>query len=319
MAAVEVDDIVVHRGPEAAVDGVSFQLERGEVLALLGPNGAGKTTTVETLEGLLTPTEGRVRVLGLDPAAEHAALMPHLGAMPQQGGVYPGARAREVLDLVAAFHADPAPPGEVLERVGLSHKARAEWRTLSGGEQQRLSLALALVGRPDVVILDEPTAGIDPSGRLLVRQLIADLRTAGLAVLITTHDLEEAEKVADCVVIIDRGRVVASGSPAELMRAAGSHEIRFGAPPGLDTAALGKTLLVAVDEVAPGEYVVAAEATPSNINALTGWLATHDLPLADLRAGRQSLEDVFLRLTTITGETPVVRVDAARRPRTPQR
>ncbi len=309
MAAVEVDDLVVHRGHEAAVDGVSFQFDRGEVLALLGPNGAGKTTTVETLCGLLRPSEGQVRVLGLDPAADHATLMPFLGVMPQDGGVYPGARPQEMLALVTSFHAAAASPSDVLDRVGLTHRATAPWRTLSGGEQQRLSLALALVGRPQVVFLDEPTAGIDPAGRLLVRQLIADLRTAGLAVLITTHDLEEAEKVADGVVIIDRGRVVASGSPAELMRAAGSHDIRFGAPPGLDTAALGKTLVVAVDEVAPGEYVVAAEATPSNINALTTWLAAHDLPLADLRAGRQSLEDVFLRLTDITGETPVVRVD----------
>lgn len=309
MAAVEVDDLVVHRGDVLAVDGISFQIHRGEVLALLGPNGAGKTSTVETLEGLLVPSAGQVRVLGFDPAAQHAALMPSLGAMPQAGGVYPGARPREMLELVAALHEEAAEPVEVLDRVGLAHKATAEWRALSGGEQQRLSLALALVGRPQVVFLDEPTAGIDPSGRLLVRQLIADLRTDGLAVLVTTHDLEEAEKVADRVVIIDRGHVVASGSPAELMRAAGSGEIRFGAPAGLDTAALGKALMVGVDEVAPGEYVVAAEATPSNINALTSWLAAHDLPLADLRAGRQSLEDVFLRLTTITGEVPTVRID----------
>ncbi|CAN5676998.1 ABC transporter ATP-binding protein [soil metagenome] len=315
MAAVEGDDLVVHRGSTAAVDGISFQVDQGEVLALLGPNGAGKTTTVETLEGLLVPDQGQVRILGLDPHAAHTELIPRLGAMPQQGGVYPGARAREVLELVAAFHLDPIPPAEVLQWVGLNHRADAEWRTLSGGEQQRLSLGLALTGRPEVVFLDEPTAGIDPSGRLLVRRLIADLRTAGLAVVITTHDLEEAEKIADCVVIIDRGRVVASGTPAELMRAAGSSEIRFGAPSGLDTAALGKRLMSGVVEAAPGEYVVAAEATPSNISALTSWLAEHDLPLADLRAGRQSLEDVFLRMTTITGEIPAVRVAATDRGR----
>jgi ABC-2 type transport system ATP-binding protein len=319
MAAVEVDDLVVRRGEVTAVDGVSFLVERGQVLALLGPNGAGKTTTVETLEGLLVPHAGRVRVLGLDPVTQHAELMPGLGVMPQQGGVYPGARPIEMLALVAAFHTVPEDPAGLLERVGLGHRARAPWRTLSGGEQQRLSLALALVGRPEVVFLDEPTAGIDPSGRLLVRQLVADLRTAGLAVVITTHDLEEAEKIADCVVIIDQGRVVASGTPVELMRSAGSVEIRFGAPPGLDTAALGKTLMAGVDEVAPGEYVVETPATPSNINALTSWLAAHDLPLADLRAGRQTLEDVFLRMTTITGEIPAVRVDAGSRARTPRR
>jgi len=314
MAAVEVDRLVVRRGEHRAVDGVSFTVAPGQVLALLGPNGAGKTTTVETLEGLLRPESGSVRVLGLDPHADHERLMPHLGAMPQEGGVYPGARPIEMLRLVASFHATPDDPGELLDRVGLSHRARASWRTLSGGEQQRLSLALALVGRPEVVLLDEPTAGIDPSGRQLVRQLMADLKTAGVAVIVTTHDLEEAEKVADLVVIVDRGRVVASGTPAELMRSAGTAEIRFGAPPGLDTAALGKTLMAGVDEVAPGEYVVGLEPTPSNINALTAWLAANDLPLADLRAGRQSLEDVFLRMTAITGELPAVRIDDRHRP-----
>ncbi|QYG91111.1 ABC transporter ATP-binding protein [Iamia sp. SCSIO 61187] len=314
MAAVEVDRLVVRRGDHLAVDGVSFAVAPGQVLALLGPNGAGKTTTVETVVGLLRPAGGSVRVLGLDPSTDHQRLMPHLGAMPQEGGVYPGARPIEMLRLVASFHARPDDPTTLLERVGLSHRARATWRTLSGGEQQRLSLALALVGRPEVVLLDEPTAGIDPSGRQLVRQLVADLKTAGVAVIVTTHDLEEAEKTADLVVIVDRGRVVASGTPAELMRSAGTAEIRFGAPPGLDTAALGKTLMAGVDEVAPGEYVVGLEPTPSNINALTAWLAANDLPLADLRAGRHTLEDVFLRMTAITGEIPAVRVDTQERP-----
>lgn len=313
MAAVDVEDLIVRHGDLTAVQRVSFHVDKGSVLALLGPNGAGKTSTVDAVVGLHRPDGGRVRVLGLDPYEQRGPLMPRLGVMPQDGGVYAGAQALEVLRLVASFHADPEDPATLLDRVGLSHRARARWRTLSGGEQQRLSLALALVGRPEVVFLDEPTAGIDPTGRLLVRQLIADLRTAGLAVVVTTHDLEEAEKVADRVVIIDRGLVVASGTPAELMRASGAAEIHFGAPPGLDTALLGKAMVAGVDEVAPGEYVVAAEPTPSNINALTSWLASHDVPLADLRAGRQSLEDVFLRMTAITGEIPTVRLDPDRR------
>jgi ABC-2 type transport system ATP-binding protein len=144
----------------------------------------------------------------------------------------------------------------------------------------------------------------------LIRQVIGELRAGGVTVLVTTHDLEEAEKVADCVVIIDRGRVAARGTPTELMKSGGSEEIRFGAPPELDTAALGKVMVAAVEEVSPGEYLVQAEATPTNVAVLTGWLAERDLPLQDLRAGRQRLEDVFLRLTAITGETPVIKVDA---------
>lgn len=314
MATVEVTGLVVRRGEHTAVDRVSFGVDRGQVLALLGRNGAGKTTTVETIVGLLRPESGSVRVLGLDPIAERAELMPHLGAMPQQGGVYPGARPRDMLRLVSSFHAHPESTGHLLDLVGLAHRAGTPWRSLSGGEQQRLSLALALVGRPDVVLLDEPTAGIDPAGRQVVRSLVAGLRAAGKAVLVTTHDLEEAEKIADLVVIIDQGRVLASGTPAELMRSAGTAEIRFRAPAGIDTAALGKVLMAGVIETGPGDYLVGLEPTPSNISALTSWLADRDLPLFDLRAGRQTLEDVFLRMTAITGEVPAVRVDNRHRP-----
>lgn len=314
MATVEVTGLVVRRGEHTAVDRVSFGVDRGQVLALLGRNGAGKTTTVETIVGLLRPESGSVRVLGLDPIAERAELMPHLGAMPQQGGVYPGARPRDMLRLVSSFHAHPESTEHLLDLVGLAHRAGTPWRSLSGGEQQRLSLALALVGRPDVVLLDEPTAGIDPAGRQVVRSLVAGLRAAGKAVLVTTHDLEEAEKIADLVVIIDQGRVLASGTPAELMRSAGTAEIRFRAPAGIDTAALGKVLMAGVIETGPGDYLVGLEPTPSNISALTSWLADRDLPLFDLRAGRQTLEDVFLRMTAITGEVPAVRVDNRHRP-----
>ncbi|MCU1498270.1 MAG: spermidine/putrescine transporter ATP-binding protein, partial [Acidimicrobiales bacterium] len=184
----------------------------------------------------------------------------------------------------------------------------------SGGEQQRLSLALALVGRPRVAFLDEPTNSVDVQGRQLIRRLVRELAHEGVCVVLTTHDLDEAEKVADRVVIIDRGRLIKSGTPNELMSAGGSREIRFGAPPGLDTAALGKAMIAAVDEVSPGEYRVAIEPSPANIATLTNWLAERDLPLADLRAGRQRLEDVFLRMTQITGEVPAVRVGPARPP-----
>ena len=293
---VEVEDLVIRYGARTAVDGISFAVGAGEVVALLGPNGAGKTSTVEALEGYRRPSAGRVRVLGLDPVADAAALIPRIGVMLQAGGVYPGIRPVEAMHLFASYYADPADPDALLERVGLGRVSRSTWRQLSGGEQQRLSLALALVGRPEVAFLDEPTAGVDPGGRQVVRRLVAELRDQGVAVLLTTHELEEAERCADRVLIVDHGKVVAAGTPAELMTSGGG-EIRFGAPRGLDTSALGADLGAPVVEASPGEYVVGAPPSPTTVAALTTWLARHDVALADLRAGRQSLEDVFLRLT----------------------
>ncbi|MDQ3385630.1 MAG: ABC transporter ATP-binding protein [Actinomycetota bacterium] len=297
MGAIDVEQLVVRRGDVRAVDGVSFSVAAGELVALLGPNGAGKTTTVETLEGYLRPAAGRVRVLGLDPIAEAAAVRPRIGVMLQAGGVYPGIRPLEALRLFATYYDDPVDPVELLDRVGLTHRASSTWRRLSGGEQQRLALALALVGRPEVAFLDEPTSGVDVGGRQVVRSLVAELRQQGVTVLLATHDLEEAERLADRIVIIDRGRVVADGTPAELMRAGDRDAFAFAVPGGLDTASLGRVLGAFVDEVGPGEFVVQAAPTPSTVAALTAWLDEHDLPLDDLRAGRQRLEDVFLRLT----------------------
>jgi ABC-2 type transport system ATP-binding protein len=295
--AVAVSGLTVRYGDVVAVDGLSFEADAGRVVALLGPNGAGKTTTVETLEGYRRRDGGEVSVLGLDPERDHAALTRRVGVMLQQGGVHPGMTPAEALDLYAAFYDNPLPPRPLLTKVGLDAVARTAWRRLSGGEQRRLSLALALVGRPEVAFLDEPTAGVDPQGRLVIRSVIAALRDEGVCVLLTTHELDEAERLADRVVIVDRGRVVADGTPAELMSAGGGQAIHFGAPPGLDTGALASALGVTVAETYPGEYEVAAEATPARIAALTAWLAERNLPLADLRAGRERLEDVFLRLT----------------------
>jgi ABC-2 type transport system ATP-binding protein len=294
--AVAIEGLVVRYGAVTAVDGVSFEAAAGEVTALLGPNGAGKTTTVETAEGYHRPDAGSVRVLGLDPIADHAELVPRIGVMPQDGGVYPGIKVHEALRLFAAYHDDPLEPAGLLERVGMADRAAATTRSLSGGERQRLSLALALVGRPEVAFLDEPTAGVDVGGRQVIRQVVRDLRADGVAVVLTTHELAEAEHLADRVVIVDHGRVVAAGTMAELVRG-GGEEIRFGAPAGLEVASLGARLGATVTEATPGEYVVAAAPSPATVAALTAWLAERDLPLADLRAGRQTLEDVFLRLT----------------------
>ena len=290
--------VVRYPGGVTAVDGLSFSVEAGEVVALLGPNGAGKTTTVETLEGYKRPTSGSVRVLELDPRGDHSRLTPRIGVMLQKGGVYPGIRPAEALRLFAAFYPSAEDPEHLLDRLGLTGVARTPWRRLSGGEQQRLSLALALVGRPEVAFLDEPTAGVDVAGRQVIREVIGDLRTRGACVLLATHELDEAERVADRVVIVDRGRLLAEGTPAELMSASERATIDFGAPAGLDVAALSAAVGAAVLEVRPGQYSVAARPSPGTVAALTAWLAEHDLALGDLRAGRQSLEDVFLRLTS---------------------
>ncbi|MCD9624585.1 ABC transporter ATP-binding protein [Rhabdothermincola salaria] len=299
--AVEVLDLVVDHGSLRAVDHLTFRAHRGEVTALLGPNGAGKTTTVETLEGYRRPSGGVVRVLGCDPVAEHRAVVGRIGVMLQSGGVYTGIRVEEAVRLFAAYYAEPEDAEELLGRVGLRERRRATWKQLSGGEQQRLSLALALVGRPEVVFLDEPTAGIDPSGRQVIRQVVRDLRAEGVCVVLTTHDLDEAARLADQVVIIDHGRLLAEGTPHDLMNDDGGAQVRFGAPGGLDITSLSAHLDARVTEVTPGEYLVDAPPAPATVAALTAWLAEHDAPLADLRAGRQSLEDVFLRLTADAG------------------
>ena len=316
MAALCVDDLVVRYGSKAAVDGISFVAEAGTVLAVLGPNGAGKTTTVETLEGYRRPTSGTVRVLGLDPVADRAAVVPRIGVMLQRGGVYPTMPAGAVLRLFASYYADPVPPGDLLARLDLQAVARTPWKRLSGGEQQRLSLALALVGRPEVAFLDEPSAGMDPAARRVLWEVIRGLRDDGVAVLLTTHHLEEAERLADAVVILDGGRVVAAGTPDDLMRSTSGDEIRFGAPPGLDTTALGAAVGGPVVEERAGEYLVGVAASPANLARLTAWLAEQDVAVADIRAGRQRLEDVFLRLTGQPGEVEHDRSDPpGRRPR----
>jgi ABC-2 type transport system ATP-binding protein len=218
--------------------------------------------------------------------------------MLQQGGVYPGMGPAEALRLFATYYDHPLEPGDLLERLDLGAVAQTPWRRLSGGEQQRLSLALALIGRPEVVFLDEPTAGVDPGGRLAIRGQIADLRASGVTVLLTTHELEEAERVADRIVIMSRGRVVASGTAAELAAAdPGAARIRFTAPAGLDTTALSTEMRAGVAEERPGEYSVATPGDPAAVARLTAWLAERNLPLRDLRTGSR-LEEIFLRLTS---------------------
>ena len=304
--AIECDGVVIRYGDTVAVDRLSFVARRGEVLALLGPNGAGKTSTVEALEGYRSIAGGTVRVLGLDPARDHTTLVQRIGVMLQKGGVYPTLGPAQVLHLFASYYEDPEDPDALLDQVGLGDTRRTPWRRLSGGEQQRLSLALALVGRPDVLFLDEPTAGVDPEGRIVVRDLITAQRAKGLCVLLTTHELDEAERVADRVVIIDHGRLLAEGTPAGLASGTADGSIRFSTDPGIDTVALASAVGAgaSVDEEGPGAYrlrLPAGGQTPAVVATLAGWLAERNLALGDLRTG-QSLEEAYLAITGARSE-----------------
>jgi ABC-2 type transport system ATP-binding protein len=297
--AIEVAGLEKRYGDRRAVDGISLRIAPGEVFGLLGPNGAGKTTTVETLEGYRAPDGGTVRVLGLDPQAEGPALRPRIGVMLQEGGLYPGVRPLEALRLFAAFYDDPDDPDRLLDLVGLRPVASTYVRRLSGGECQRLSLALALVGRPEVLFLDEPTAGMDPRARQTTWDLVRDLRAAGTTVVLTTHAMDEAEHLCDRVAIIDRGRIVTEGSPADLT-SSGGEDLRFATTAGLDLPALAAALSLAADSVSesrPGEYRIRAQMTPELVAELAVWLRDKGYGLTELRTERATLEEVFLQLT----------------------
>jgi ABC-2 type transport system ATP-binding protein len=303
VSAVEVTSLVKRYGDLTAVADVSLTAAAGEITAVLGPNGAGKTTTVEICAGLRTSDGGEVRVLGLDPRRDRA-LKSRVGVMPQGGGtasgVYLAAKAGEVLRLYAALHAHPLPMDALLERLGLTHVAGTPWRRLSGGEQQRLSLALAVVGRPEVAFLDEPTAGLDVQGRHATWELIGALRAAGVAVVLTTHALDEAEQLADQIVIVDAGRVVASGTPASLTQSvSGAAELRFHAPARLPLDDLLTVLPAGLraDEPIAGQYVVAGAITPEVVAAVTSWCASRGVMPDRLSTGGRTLEAVFLGLT----------------------
>lgn len=311
---VRCRDLVVRYGPRTAVDHVSFTADRGEVMCILGPNGAGKTSTVECLEGYRRPASGTVRVLDLDPATDHRALVARIGVMLQRGGVYPMLGPGYALRLFASYYERPEDPGALLDLVGLRSVARTPWRHLSGGEQARLSLALALVGRPEVLFLDEPTAGVDPEGRLAVREVVRAARDRGACVLLTTHELAEAERLADRVLVLAHGSVVAEGSPTSLMGEPGAaREVAFGAPSGLDLGELERVIGpgATVTEEEPGRYRVevavhAATASGRSPAALgpgvapgalaatvATWLAERGVAFSDLRVGR-TLEEQYL-------------------------
>ena len=302
------------------LEGVDLAVRPGEVVALLGPNGAGKTTTVEIVEGYRAPDAGTVRVLGVEPRRGGPALRARVGLMLQGGaGLEPRATPRDLLRLYVAFH-DAGPHAEdLIERVGLGPVATTRVRRLSGGERQRLSLAIALAGDPEVLVLDEPTAGMDPEARRSTRELIAGLRDAGRTILLTTHDLGDVERLADRVAILHRGRIVADASPDELVgggttgAGGGASGIRFRlhAPPSDEAVAglrgrLARTRpsleLRAVMPDRAGEATVAFEIKAGTASAdvvleVAQWAAREGLLVTELRTGAASLEDRYLELT----------------------
>ncbi|MEV6262436.1 ABC transporter ATP-binding protein [Streptomyces sp. NPDC051784] len=295
---VHVTGLVKRYGQKTAVDGLDLTTTAG-ITAVLGPNGAGKTTTVEICEGYRAPDSGAVRVLGLDPVADAARLRPRIGVMLQSGGVYPGARADEMLTHMARLHAHPLDVGTLVERLGLGGCGRTAYRRLSGGQQQRLSLAMAVVGRPELVFLDEPTAGLDPQARRSTWELLRELRADGVSVVLTTHFMDEAEELADDVAVIDAGRVIAQGSPEQLCRGGAENTLRFTGRPGLDLGSLLKALPdgSGATELTTGAYRITGRIDPELLATVTSWCAQNGVMPSGISVERHTLEDVFLELT----------------------
>jgi ABC-2 type transport system ATP-binding protein len=320
-SALSVDELTMRYRDTLATDRLSLEVETGTITAVLGPNGAGKTTTLETGVGVRRPQRGTVRTLGLDPVRDRARLLPRIGVMPQAGGAWSGVKAGEMLTHLSALYAHPLPVDLLMERLGLREVATTSFRRLSGGARQRLGLAMALVGRPELVFVDEPTAGLDPHARHEVWNLLEELRADGVTIVLTTHLIDEAERLADTVHVIDHGRLIASGSPADLIRTSarpvdgtdtdGAGVMRmsasFAAPlPVADLrTAMPGVHLRAADGRGPEEATSAlaidlvGAITPATIAGLAACAAGHDVLLVDLRVddGRRTLEDVFLDLT----------------------
>ncbi len=294
--AVAVSELVKDYGEVRAVDGVSFEVERGEVFALLGPNGAGKSTIVEILEGHRTRTAGTALVLDTDPSSAGASFRDRIGIVLQSSGIDPELTAREAIDYYGAAYSRRVPTDELIELVELDEKADARISTLSGGQQRRIDMALGLVGDPDVVFLDEPTTGFDPAARRRGWELVERLASEQRAVLLTTHYLDEAEHLADRVAVLAQGRIVAEGTPAELRARAGSALIRFAVPDRVEPVS---DLLAPVsgEIVGRGRHVEITTDTPTaDLAQVTGWAAERGFELEGLTVTTPSLEDVYLSL-----------------------
>lgn len=294
MAAIEVSKLRKSYGSIEAVKDVSFTVQAGEVFALLGPNGAGKTTTLEILEGFREPTSGEARVLGLDPTTAGAALRERIGIVLQGAVVEPYLTVREVLERNAGYYPRPRGVTEVIELVGLQDKASARVKTLSGGQQRRLDVGLGLIGGPELLFLDEPTTGFDPSARRDAWDMVRNLAGSGATIVLTTHYMDEAQALADRVAVISRGVIVAEGPPDTIGgRATAAARIRFTLPPGVGVADLP-----VAGSLDGHDYVeITSDDEVKVLHQLTGWALERGVALGGLSVDRPSLEDVYLALT----------------------
>jgi ABC-2 type transport system ATP-binding protein len=295
--AVEVKGLVKRYGPLEAVRGIDFTVEQGEVLSLLGPNGAGKTTTLEILEGFLNRTSGQVSVLGVDPANASRAWRERVGIVLQGAVVEPYLKVTEVLERNGGYYPRPRAVGDVLELVGLTDKADARVKTLSGGQQRRLDVALGIIGAPELLFLDEPTTGFDPSARRGAWELVEKLRGEGTTIILTTHYMDEAQHLADRVVVMNHGGIVASGTPDTIGgRSKAAVRIRFAVPDGA-----AATVPLAADRDGQGSFLIETSEEVRVLHTLTSWALDNGVDLVGLTVDRPSLEDVYLELTSTEG------------------
>ena len=296
---IRVQGLTKRYGDQEAVRGIDLEVGRGEIFAFLGPNGAGKTTTVEILEGFRDPTAGDVEVLGADPARAPSAWRERIGIVLQESGAEPGLTVQESLALYAGYYRKPRSLDETLELAGLADQADHRTSALSGGQRRRLDVALALVGDPELIFLDEPTTGFDPAARRAAWDVIAGLRTLGKTVFLTTHYMEEAEQLADRIAIIADGRIVAQGTPRTLgERHLAGVQITFGLPDGVAGGDLPPGLADRVETQSGGRFVVRSAGVAADLHELAGWALDRRLALDDLEVRRPTLEDIYLSLTT---------------------
>jgi ABC-2 type transport system ATP-binding protein len=304
MAAITVEGLRKSYARFEAVRGVSFEVAEGEVFCLLGPNGAGKTTTVEILEGYRRASAGAVEVLGLDPATAGPALYQRVGIVMQECGVQDDLTVIELLAMYRSYYPHPRPIVEVLDLVELDVKRDARAKTLSGGQRRRLDLALALVGDPDLIFLDEPTTGFDPSARRHAWSTIRALCSLGKTVFLTTHFMDEAQELADRVAVVVGGQIVAAGTPADLGgRDRAPTQIRFDLPAGVGLADLPDLGAAQITETPTGVVVATAHGLAAT-NRLTGWALDRGYDLAGFSVSQPTLEDIYLSLTQTAIERP---------------